>query len=366
MTDNNIIKGFNHWRIPSGEGVLYLEGEPTEQERVKNRQQTAEYRKVWQPNQTALTVYSQLKFLEGNQVTIQLWDDLMVMLPEEGPLPFSCKLLKVFKKNIKEGDRGFNQLFIEFKNPKTIHNGNLGGNPIIESMFNPKSGTYTYNCSLFSSVTEDLEPLVKDICTFIADNEQQIIANLDFESVSVYQFLQKEFEKGDITSNYVFQFLFRSFYRLDNAGLTKEFKTEFFKILDDLRFEKELNIWAVDDRLANIKDRQGRTPIQFSFITKMLNTIDHNFPIYDAEVAKMFEFKRPDYSKVRDERLAEYDYQHSKVYSTYQLILNNDLLSSSLKLFWTKFPNAKISQTKMLDFIFWQAGKLKTMIRNSQ
>jgi hypothetical protein len=365
MTENNKIEGFHYWRIPSGEGVLYLEGAPTEEERMKNIQRTAEFRKVWQPSQTALSVYKQLKFLEGNQVIIQLWDDLMEMLPDEGPLPFSCNLLKVFTKNTKEEDRDFTQLFVEFENPKAIHNGNFGGNPIFESMINPKSGTYIYNCSLLAWMKEDLESEVKNICKFIVDKEQQIITNLDLESVFVYQFLQSEFKKGNITTNYVFQFLFRSFYRLDSAGLTKEFKAEFFKILEDLRVAKEPNFRAVDDRLAKIKDRQGRTPIQFSFITKMLNTIDDNFPIYDSEVSSMFEFKRPGYSKLRDERLVEYDYQHSKLYSSYQLILKNHLLDSSLKLFMAKFPNVKISQTKMLDFIFWQAGKLKTLIKNS-
>jgi len=155
MTDKNKIKDFRHWAIPSGDGVLYLEGVPTEEERASNRQRTAERRKVWQPSQTALSVCRQLKFLEGNQVIIQLWDDLMEMLPDEGPLPFSCELIKVFTKNINEGDRDFTQLFVEFKNPKTIDNGNFGDNPIFESMINPKSGTYTYNCSLFAWVTED-------------------------------------------------------------------------------------------------------------------------------------------------------------------------------------------------------------------
>lgn len=359
MTDSYKINDFGCWKIPSGEGAIYLEGIPDEEERDSNRKRTAELRKMWQPSENALCVYRQLKYLEGNKIVIQLWDDLMILLPDEGPLPFSCELIKVFTKNIKECDRDFTQLFVEFKNPIAIEKGNIGDNTIFETMFFPKSGTYTYNCSLFAWVTEDFEPIVQSICTFITDNENQIITNLDFESVSVYQFLQTEYKRESITSNFVFQFLFRSFYRLDNAGLTPEFKTEFFKLLEELRNSKFFDMWSVDNRLANIKDKQGRTPIQFSFITKMFNTIENDFPIYDTELAKMFGFKRPNYLKSREVRLEEYDYQYSKIYSVYKRILGNNLLSSTLKLFESKFSKADISKTKMLDFIFWQAGKLK-------
>jgi hypothetical protein len=33
----------------------------------------------------------------------------------------------------------------------------------------------------------------------------------------------------------VFQFTFRSFYRLDNAGLTPEFKSKYFALLEESR-----------------------------------------------------------------------------------------------------------------------------------
>ena len=44
------------------------------------------------------------------------------------------------------------------------------------------------------------------------------------ESVDVYLFLCDEFARGPVTQNYLFQFVYCSFYRLDNAGLTPEFK----------------------------------------------------------------------------------------------------------------------------------------------
>jgi hypothetical protein len=38
-------------------------------------------------------------------------------------------------------------------------------------------------------------------------------------------------------------------------------------------------------------DRINRNSFQFSFVTKIHNTIDNNQPIYDSKVEKVFAFK---------------------------------------------------------------------------
>ncbi len=89
------------------------------------------------------------------------------------------------------------------------------------------------------------------------------INKLSIESFDVYRFLNKEFKNTEgITKNNLFQFVFRSLHILDNAVLTPEFKTR-----------KDLN------------------SIQFSFVTKFANIIDNQYPIYDSEVIKLFNFK---------------------------------------------------------------------------
>ena len=77
-----------------------------------------------------------------------LWDE------KEGDNLFLCKLEKVYIKSIQEKDRGFLQMFIEFKHYKIDDRGYLGGSPIYERNFDPKTGLYSYNCSTFYSVTK--------------------------------------------------------------------------------------------------------------------------------------------------------------------------------------------------------------------
>ena len=154
MTNTKEISGFGEWIIPSGEGVVHMEGAPSDEERNLNYTRTAIRRKKWNPSEKALEVSRKLKILEGNWVRIQLWDKLMLWDEEEGANPFECNLIKVYLKTIKEMDRDFIQLFIEFKDYRIVDLGYLSGSPIYEGNFDPGTGTYTYNCSTFYSVTE--------------------------------------------------------------------------------------------------------------------------------------------------------------------------------------------------------------------
>ncbi len=65
---------------------------------------------------------------------------------------------------------------------------------------------------------------VNKVIVKIMGKKQEIIKKLTQESIDVYLFLKREFKKGKITNNTLFQFVYRAFYTLDSAGLTEEFK----------------------------------------------------------------------------------------------------------------------------------------------
>ena len=154
MTSNIEIVNFSSWIIPSGEGSVYMEGKPTEEERAQNRKRTAKRRKNWHPSEEALDIFKRLVLLQGIWVKIQLWDVFMLWDEKEGTNPFACNLLNVYTKTVKEKDRDFIQLFVDFKEYKIIPEGNIGGSPISEGKLNPKTRIYTYNCGEFYSVSK--------------------------------------------------------------------------------------------------------------------------------------------------------------------------------------------------------------------
>ncbi len=194
---------------------------------------------------------------------------------------------------------------------------------------------------------------------YLNRNSKLIIDNLNQEDIDVYISLIDEFQKGNILDNYVFQFTFRSFYRIDNAGLTSEFKAKYFEYLEKYRKNKVIPIESIVRDLYDIPNRKGQKSLQFSFVTKLANTINSRFPIYDSKIAKVCNFRGPYSYKSFDQRLNEYLGFYNLLSESYQAIIKEQLLKPVFEKFHSKFKsNSKIPEIKALDFFMWSAGKL--------
>lgn len=198
---------------------------------------------------------------------------------------------------------------------------------------------------------------IEEIYNYININSDQIINNLKYESIDVYKFIQYEFLKGNIENNYLFQFVFRSYYRLDNAGLTEEFKREYFKLLEENRDKEIFDYEYALKRLYKIKNRKGQESFQFSFVTKLFNTIDNHMPIYDSEVVNVFGFSKY-MQRSFDVKIENYLNQLEAIKNVYHKIIDEGLLENTINRFNQKFIENNISEMKKLDFIFWSAGKI--------
>ena len=192
----------------------------------------------------------------------------------------------------------------------------------------------------------------------INNNAKSIIGNLKEESVAVYCFIKNQFNEGNVTENKLLQFVFRSFYMIDNAGLTDDFKNRYFEILQ-LSKGNNPNLRVICNDLCEIKNQRGFESLQFSFVTKLANTVNSKYPIYDSKVAKMYAYRPLSSAKPIEDRLDSLESFYSFLLSDYSTILKNDSLSLALSEFDKKFEKYKdIDNIKKLDFIVWSAGKL--------
>ena len=131
--------------------------------------------------------------------------------------------------------------------------------------------------------------------------------------------------------------------------------------MQELRDSKEFDFIKVCSVLHNFVSLRGYKTLQFSFATKMANTIDENLPIYDSEVASMFGFRAPYNYKAFDIRLSEYLEFYEKLKSDYDEFQKSDEVQHVFHSIESVFPNMKkMSVIKKLDFIIWSAGKLKS------
>ncbi len=193
----------------------------------------------------------------------------------------------------------------------------------------------------------------------ILNNYKKALDVLQKESFDVYNFIKEEYKKNDdITKNYLFHFVYRSFYRLDNAGLTPELKVRYFELLQEYR-NKPIDLKAICLDLYEYKTRKDKNSIQFSFATKLANTIDSSYPIYDSEVIKLFNFKQP-YRFEKDRKIDVYLEQYQYIlFSSNELIKNEKILTIFDEMN-ELFGNSCIdmSNIKKLDILMWGVGKV--------
>ena len=182
-----------------------------------------------------------------------------------------------------------------------------------------------------------------EIAEEIYRRHEEIISNISRESVDVYLWLRDEYKKGNIKNNTVFQFVFRSYYRLDRAGLGKKLKKRYFELLD----AKEDNLEFILNELHKIPRERGDNTVQFSFATKLLHTIDNSKPIFDDEVSVVIHKKVAGKNKERIESARKI---YAYLENFYSEFIGNVKIQKVIKKFKSKFDiDAKrISEQKIL------------------
>lgn len=87
--------------------------------------------------------------------------------------------------------------------------------------------------------------------------------------------------------------------------------------------------------------------IQFSFLSKLIHTIDNDRIIYDSQVRKLFELKDVSPIKCIHKKINIYLEQYQQLEMAYKVILDSTLLDNAILTFDTQFPQAtKISKVK--------------------
>ena len=191
----------------------------------------------------------------------------------------------------------------------------------------------------------------------IVRDPQTIVRDIGQESVAVYLFLADQFARGPVTGNHLFQFVYRSFYQLDSAGLTPEFKERYFTLMEAAR-GKPIDVRYLAEELFQIPNAKGQKSLQFSFVTKLAHTVDPTRAIYDKKVAKYFCFHSPD-STPRDfaARFQRFVPFYEDLGRSYQSVIARGVLTDVIQSFRDAYSPI-VPEAKILDFIFWSAGRL--------
>jgi len=205
--------------------------------------------------------------------------------------------------------------------------------------------------------------VVAHISTKISSNQKRILDGLGPEPFAVYSFLSSECTRGAVDKNPLFQFVYRSYYRLDNAGLSPSFKTRYFELMERARVTRAVDLRVIATDLHRYKTLRNHKSLQFSFVTKLAATVDPAYPIYDRAVGKALGFPPPAGGRNFTQGLERYLLFYEWLRGLYANLLSGPTPLPAMAALTTQYPSAAtIPPIKLLDFIFWSAGKLKLVL----
>ena len=179
--------------------------------------------------------------------------------------------------------------------------------------------------------------------------------------ISTYCHLKEQLLKIDVSTNENFQKNFTSFYGMYHCQ--QDYLNIFFRCMEEQKNIRHPNFMEISVELysksKSVKSKEGKRqkPIhQFSFITKMINLMDDNFPIYDINVGRVFRYNREKEKNDFEKRIKEQTDFIDHIKNTYYSINNENLIESAIRNFEQVFSGYKMPFTKKIDFMIWKLG----------
>jgi len=181
------------------------------------------------------------------------------------------------------------------------------------------------------------------------------------EDIEVYNFIQEQFKKteGNITNNYLFQFVFKKYYfGFNERFYKKEFFDGYFSIFSDKDVQEKI---ATDIDVSKVIEEimdylyPYNQKLEISYTTKMIHTINPNYPIYDSNVIKALKLKIT-YNKNLNMRKKQYLNKYQEIVNIYNCLLEKKMLSNLIDIISAERDLSKLNDIKILDYIFWSAG----------
>jgi len=151
----------------------------------------------------------------------------------------------------------------------------------------------------------------------------------------------------EVKSNPIFQKKFKKFYQLNVARKSDAFLLDFFSFLQN-------NKCSAPEYITTLKHFYKFGKVEFSFVSKLLATIDPELPIMDSNVRSVLGFNYP----TGKNKIEEAGVIYRELEEWYKKFIPSKEGVKWLKLFDKEYPcsKTKITSIKKIDFILWQLG----------
>lgn len=161
----------------------------------------------------------------------------------------------------------------------------------------------------------------------------------------------------DITTNKKYQKNFTAYYRVRREA---SWLQAYYAFMEENKNNDNLDFETILRHLATIPHSTGKgvqTTIEASFASKMLATINTDYPIWDSQVVKAMGIKMNPYL-VGEEKIQAYIEAYAKLTAEIKAFIPTAEGQECIRIFDEEFPNYKhVSPMKKMDYYLWNLGK---------
>ena len=174
---------------------------------------------------------------------------------------------------------------------------------------------------------------------------------LDAKALSPYYWLQDNLYNRDVSKDMEYKRKFGGYYRM--RFVSQQYRDAFFSVFEQIKYQRNISFEEVATELYPVDNKH-----EFSFISKMLHTINPTRPIFDSQVNKALDLKRTAYFPSLEKRI-EWDGDIlNKIALTYGELLRDKDIRTLLTDIDKVVPGQIMTPEKKLDFILWALGGL--------
>lgn len=166
----------------------------------------------------------------------------------------------------------------------------------------------------------------------------------------------------DVSKDVEFQKTFTSYYKVrrDKTWLNK-----YYEYLENHKNNKDLTFEDVIRYLSSIPHKVNKSisatgfasTVEASFASKLLSTINPDFPVWDSQVVKALGYK-VEFNGSFEERIEAHIKAYSDLTAEVKEFIASEQGKTCIQLFDELFPNhIHISDLKKIDFYLWNLGK---------
>lgn len=204
----------------------------------------------------------------------------------------------------------------------------------------------------------------KELAKILNNNGGILLDTIPIETVSGYLELRQMYAEVNVMEDEAFQEKFISYYKISGTGVNADFLKRYFEIMENhKKRDGVVDFRLIRRAVYGAQPKKKLTSSQFSLLSRMANLIDDTSPLYDNNIASLFNFDPPTQTKLDSrERLNVYMELFREVRSVYSDLIDEKMIRDLIMVFKIKlkdYGDYKVSPLKRIDFMVAAAARLK-------